>query len=156
MSTSDETATRLSLNGEMTLLETRGPLRIWRIEPTSRAIPNALVSVELGSVTASYERLSNEHHRFSVDVTDQTAVGIAIAYSPRWKLTVDGRSIAPEAYSDGRIKFALAPGHHDIRLDYATDWRTIVGGIVSILSLIYAARILFFWPRSKINGASPA
>jgi hypothetical protein len=156
VSTSAETATRLGLSQEMTLLETHGPLRIWQINAASRAVPRALVSVEQGSVNASYERRSNEHHQFSVDVTEHTAVGIAIADSPRWKLTVDGHSVALARYSDGRIKLELDAGRHNIRLDYGTDWRTIVGGIVSILSLIYAARILWWMPRQKISDATPA
>ena len=143
VSTSDETATRLSAARDLTLLATQGPLRIWQVEPTNRVIPRALVSVELGSLTASYEQRSNEHHRFAVDVTEPTPVGIAIAHSPRWELTVDGRSVTPEVYSDGRIKLMLEAGHHDIRLDYATDWRTVVGGAVSLIALALAASVLW-------------
>ena len=152
VSTSDDTATRLSASRDLTLLATRGPLRIWQVEQTSRAIPSALVSVELGSLSATYDRVSNEHHRFAVDVSERTPVGIAIAHSPRWKLTIDGRSVTPEVYSDGRIKLMLDAGHHDIRLDYARDWRTVLGGAVSLIALVLAATVLWRTRRSRPYG----
>ena len=31
----------------------------------------------------------------------------------------------PQTYCDGRIKFELDAGHHEIQLDYGTDWRTV-------------------------------
>ncbi|MEO8696627.1 MAG: hypothetical protein ABI658_24155 [Acidimicrobiales bacterium] len=156
VSTSEETALRLAQNSDLTLLETRGPLRIWQTMVTDRIDPRALLSADTGTLAASYERKSNEHHRFVVDVSARTTVGIAIAYSPRWKLTVDGRTVTPQVYGDGRLKLELDAGHHDIGLDYRTDWRTIGGAIVSLIALVLALRVLWLTRRQKINDAMPA
>jgi hypothetical protein len=156
VSTSDETAARLGQSDDLTLLETYGPLRIWQTKATDRVHPRELLSVDAGTLEGSYERKSNEHHRFVVDVSARTTVGIAIAYSPRWQLTVDGRAVTPQSYGDGRIKLELDTGHHEIRLDYGTDWRTIVGGLVSLAALVLALTVLWRTRRQKINDAMPA
>jgi hypothetical protein len=156
VSTSDETALRLAQNSNLTLLETRGPLRIWQTKVTDRVDPRALLAVDTGALTASYERKSNEHPRVVVDVSARTTVGIAIAYSPRWKVTVDGRTVTPQVYGDGRLKLELDAGHHDIGLDYRTDWRTVAGAIMSLAALVLAFRVLWLTRRQKINEAMPA
>ena len=156
VSTSDDTASKLALSGQLTLLEVRGTVRIWGVSATDNADPSALVSAESGTLTASYERLSNEHHRFTVDVSEATPIGIAIAYSPRWKVTVDGQSVAPGSYTDGRIRLELTPGQHEIYLDYGTDWRTIVGGVVSVITLFFALRLLLRTRRQKNSDVMPA
>lgn len=156
VSTSEETAARLAQSGGVTLLETRGPLRIWQTNVTDRIDPRALLSVDSGTLAASYERKSNEHHRFVVDVSARTTVGIAVAYSPRWKLTVDGRAVTPQAYGDGRLKLELDAGRHDIGLDYGTDSRTVAGGVVSIVALALAFRVLWLTRRQKNSDARPA
>ena len=114
------------------------------------------MSVDVGTLEASYERKSNEHHRFVADVSARTTVGIAIAYSPRWQLTIDGRAVTPQSYSDGRIKLELDAGRHEIELDYGTDWRTVVGGLVSLAALVLALTVLWRTRRQKINDAMPA
>jgi len=149
VSTSDEVAARLSQSDDLTLLETRGPLRIWQTKATDRVDPRALLSVDNGTLEASYERRSNEHHRFVVDVSARTTVGIAIAYSPRWKVTVDGRTVTPQVYGDGRLGLELDAGRHEIGLDYRTDWRTVAGGIVSLAALVLALRVLWRTRRSR-------
>lgn len=156
VSTSDETAQRLEQSGDVTLLESRGPLRIWQTKATDKVDPRALLSVDNGTLEASYERQSNEHHRFVANVSAPTTVGIAIAYSPRWQLTVDGRALTPQSYGDGRIKFELDAGRHEIRLDYGTDWRTVVGGLVSLAALLLALSVLWRTRRQKIRDAIPA
>ena len=156
VSTSDDAALRLRQSDGLTLVETHGSLRIWQTSATDRADPRALLSVDAGTLEASYERQSNEHHRFVANVSGRTTVGIAIAYSPRWQLTIDGRSVTPTAYGDGRIKFELDAGRHDIRLDYGTDWRTVVGALVSIPALALALTVLWRTRRQKINDAIPA
>ena len=156
VSTSDDAALRLRQSDGLTLVETHGSLRIWQTSATDRVDPRALLSVDAGTLEASYERQSNEHHRFVANVSERTTVGIAIAYSPRWQLTIDGRSATPTAYGDGRIKFELDAGRHDIRLDYGTDWRTVVGALVSIPALVLALTVLWRTRRQKINDVMPA
>ena len=156
VSTSDEAAARLTQTGDLTLLESHGPLRIWQIEATDRVDPRTLLSVDAGTLEASYERRSNEHHRFVANVSARTTVGIAIAYSPRWQLTVDGRAVTPHAYGDGRIMFELDAGRHDIRLDYGTEWRTVVGGLVSLAVIVLSVTVVGRTRLQKINDATPA
>ena len=86
-----------------------------------------------------------------MDVSARTTIGIAIADSPRWELTVDGKSVTPQVYGDGRIKLELEAGHHDIRLDYGTDWRTVAGGFVSLAALVLALGILWRTRRSTTS-----
>ncbi len=156
VTTSDETALRLTQNAELTLVEERRPVRIWAVAATERADPRALVSVDGGTLAATYERRSNEHHRFAVDVSQTVNATIAIAYSPRWNLTVDGRAVEPTPLFDGRMQFELTAGHHEIVLDYGRDWRTIVGGVVSTIAFVGAMSMLWRTRRQKINDASPA
>jgi hypothetical protein len=156
VTTSEETALRLTETGGLSLLEVHRPLRIWQVEATERADPRALLSVEGGTLTASYERRSNEHHRFVVDVSQAVTVSVAIAYSPRWDLTVDGRSAPPRQGGDGRLQFDLAAGHHEIELDYGLDWRTVVGAVVSGAALVLAVIVMWRTRRQKISDDSPA
>jgi hypothetical protein len=166
VTTSDETARRFTQIGELTLLEAHGPLRIWEVEATERDDPRSLLSVDSGTLTATYERRSNEHHRFAIDVSQPTTVTIAIAYSPRWDLTVDGRSVSPERSRDGRMQFELPAGRHDVVLDYGLDWRTVIGGVVSVLAFVAAVVVLWrtrrpghrTWrgePRTEVSDAGP-
>ena len=156
VTTSDETALRLTRTAELTLVEERRPVRIWAVGATERADPRALLSVDGGTLGATYERRSNEHHRFVVDVSQTSNVAVAIAYSPRWNLTVDGRSVEPTPLFDGRMQFELTAGHHEIALDYGRDWRTVVGAVVSAIALVGAMSVLWRTRRQKINDASPA
>ena len=162
VTTSDESALRLTQiaeltrNTELTLVEERRPVRIWSVAATERADPRTLLSVDGGTLTATYERRSNEHHRFVAEVSQTVNAAVAIAYSPRWKLTIDGRSVEPTPLFDGRMQFELTAGRHEIVLDYGRDWRTVVGGVVSLIAFAGAMAILWRTRRQKINDASPA
>ena len=156
VTTSDETALRFTQTGELSLLEVRRPLRIWAVNSTERADPRALLSVDGGTLGATYERRSNEHHRFVVDVSQTTNVSVAIAYSPRWNLTIDGRSVEPERLFDGRMKFELPAGRHEVVLDYGRDWRTVVGAVVSTVAFVVSILLIWRTRRQKISDATPA
>ena len=71
-------------------------------------------------------------------------------------MTVDGHSVVPGSYSDGRIRLELTPGQHEIHLDYGTDWRTIIGGVVTVITMFFALRLLWRTRRQKNSEVMPA
>ena len=70
VTTSDEAAVRLVQNGELTLLETRGPLRIWQTKATERIDPLALV---VGRRRARSRPAMNDD-RTSITVSSSTSL----------------------------------------------------------------------------------
>jgi hypothetical protein len=155
VTTSEETALRLTRNEELELVEVNGPLRIWAVEANERADPRSLLAVDGGTMRATYDRRSNEHHRFTVEVSQDVSVTMAIAYSPRWNLAIDGKSAKLIRAGDGRMQFDLPAGNHEVVLDYGLDWRTIVGGVISVPTLAGAGLILWRTRRRPHGDERP-
>src|SRR5207302_11449165 len=67
--------------------------------------------------------------------THATTATIALAWSPKWHASVDGRSVPLEPSADQLLTLALPAGTHRLALDFRPDAWDRLGVAVSALTL---------------------
>jgi hypothetical protein len=77
-----------------------------------------------------------ERERFEVDFAahDQTQIEVALAWSPRWRGTLDGTPVILAPTADGLIRFPSPPGEHHLALSYHLDFWHYLGLAISVFS----------------------
>ena len=147
------TRQRLAADAGLRVAREIGPITIWEVLNDDQYAPAALLAIENGTLSATYEAVSNELHRFTVELSDETPVGIAIGASPRWRVQVDGRAVSATRYDDGRLRVVLPAGRHEITVEYAPDWRTFAGMALALVALVTFA---WLWRRDRRAATTPA
>lgn len=115
-----------------------GDLTLFKLRPDSRR-PDAGSLVSFASIegAASYRRASNEEHSFVLSVPEKTTARLAIAYSPRWQLTIDDRRAPVRATEEGVIEFEVEAGERRAELRYERDPWTLVGALISVVVVVF-------------------
>jgi hypothetical protein len=116
------TAAALVDSGRFTAVWESPPLAVLALVPTAgRPPPASLLSTPGTSGRAALTRSDPEHLRLTTDTAAATTASMAVAWSPQWHLSVDGRSHRLTANADGLLAFVLPAGHHAVALDYRSD-----------------------------------
>lgn len=112
---------------------------VWATSEPRTSVAERL-TVETGSAAVLSERDAPTAYRVVVDVAQPTQVRVNTYYFPGWTLTVDG---APQPLqfgsADGLMRFALAPGRHDVAIAFID---TPVRARARALSLLSLAALL--------------
>lgn len=101
-----------------------GAFAILEVQGASGQPPPATgVSFPDGAGSARRLRSEREHLAFEVEPDRDATAEIAVAWSPRWRATVDGRAVAIDQTSEGLMRVAVERGPQRVVLRHApTVW----------------------------------
>ncbi|MDQ1398044.1 MAG: hypothetical protein QOG64_3303 [Acidimicrobiaceae bacterium] len=147
------TAATLAGSGRFTTVWQSPPLAVLALDPLpGQPPPASLLSTLRGDAAAaptgagpgpdsgtdhgSGPGTDPEHLRLTVDSTVATTASMAVAWSPKWQLRIDGRRRPLHANADGLLTLALPAGHHLLALDYRADPWDRLGIALSALTIL--------------------
>jgi hypothetical protein len=89
-----------------------------------------------------------EHKIITTNCPVNSLVRYHLAYFPRWKISVNGKSIPAAQDADGLLESPLPGGVNRIEISFATPAAEIWGTVCSFLSLMVCAGLAFILPRT--------
>ncbi|HMF04689.1 MAG TPA: hypothetical protein VKH17_07740, partial [Acidimicrobiia bacterium] len=112
------------------------PIAIFAVRPRSgQPEPASLVTTDAPS-TARLRRADPERLRIDVDASRAMRADIAVAWSPKWHATLDGRPVRIGHTRNGLITMHVPAGASTVALTYEPDAWDRMGVVVSALTLV--------------------
>jgi hypothetical protein len=100
--------------------------------------------------TILVERWTAAEKRLRVTAIAPMRVALRALNYPAWRVEVNGARVTPENNGDtAQMVVAVPAGASEITVVFARTWDRTVGGVVSILSILFAAAL--FPPRRRRN-----
>ena len=128
-----DTAFRLAESGRFTLLWQSPPLAVLAVAPIAgHPAPASQLATE-DPASARLERGSAEHLTIVTDAPAATAASAAVAWSPKWHLRIDGRSVPLHRDQHNLLAFTVPAGHHLLDLGYHADGWDRLGLLISLV-----------------------
>jgi hypothetical protein len=99
--------------------------------------------------TILVERWSAAEKRLHVTALAPARVALRVLNYPAWRVEVNGARVTPENNGDtAQMVVAVPPGASEVSVVFGRTWDRTVGGVVSMLSILFAAAI--FPPRRRV------
>lgn len=133
---SDAAADQITGSSRFTTVWRESPLAIFAISPAvGQPQPATLIT---GDGPLSAELLDADPERLAFQVTSSQPVRaqVALAWSPKWHATVDGRSVRVQRTDQGVALVALPQGNHRLVLTFRQDIWDRLGALVSLASVV--------------------
>lgn len=131
----DALADHLAASDRFELVWREPPVAIFALHPRpGQPDPASLVATD-APASARIRRADPERLRISVDAAQSTDATVAVAWSPKWHATVDGRAVSLDRTADGLIALRLPAGTSTLELAYRPDAWDRVGVAVSALTV---------------------
>ena len=127
-----------------------GTIVIYELVRPPDAIPGS------ADLTGRLLESTPEHLRVTLDPDHPTTATLALAWSPKWHATIDGRTIPVERTPDGLITLTLPRGRLTLDLTYEPDGWDRVGVALSFLTLAAMAAWTFIAVRKRRRGLGAA
>ncbi len=104
------------------------------------------------STSCNISKITSSHLIASADIAEtEDYLVFTIPYEDDWIVKVDGKKVKPVKVMNALMAVRLTPGNHEIDLKYIPTG-LIVGGPISILSLIATFCVVFAQFRKKPQG----
>nr|MDQ6910573.1 hypothetical protein [Actinomycetota bacterium] len=150
VATSHEQVTALAASPRFRPVWSAGTMTILSVGDAKRTVP---VTTEGPSTTVVAET-SASHLVLDVDTAQPTTATIALAWSPKWHGTVNGRAVELMRTSDGLVAVALRQGTNRVDLRFAHDGWDVAGLAISLLVVLGGAGIIARrWRKQSGAGA---
>ncbi|MDP9452121.1 MAG: YfhO family protein [Actinomycetota bacterium] len=115
------------------------PLAILALEaPPGQPPPSSLLATALPA-RARLVQAEAEHLVIEVATTVPTPATVALGWSPKWHVRLDGRPVPLGRTLDGLVSLALPAGEHTLVLDFRPDLWDRLGLALSLASALGAA-----------------
>jgi len=135
----DALADHLASSPRFELVWRDSPIAIFAVRPrTGRPDPASLVTTDAPS-TARLRRADPERLRIDVNASRATRAVIAVAWSPKWHATLDGRPVRIRHTGIDLITMRVPAGASTVTLAYEPDVWDRVGVVVSAITLVVLA-----------------
>jgi hypothetical protein len=137
--------------------------RVWHDDPLAilevvgadgQPEPEALLTAPGISLDARVAAAGAEHLEIEYDAEHRALAELALAWSPKWHATVDGRDVPLARGTDGFIQLEIPGGEHRLVLDYAPDGWDRAGLALSVATA--AALVVFAVSRWRRAVAARA
>ncbi|MDQ1403005.1 MAG: hypothetical protein QOG03_1321, partial [Actinomycetota bacterium] len=113
----------------------RGSLAIFRVLPDEgQPPPAALVTTPDGPLEGRVISARPDHLRIAVDASTASTLNVAVARSPKWHLSVNGRAQPAGHSPEGMLTASVGPGRSVLDLAFRPDRWDGAGVVVSALS----------------------
>lgn len=113
-----------------------GSMRVLEILPKIGQPPPAMLVQAKRPVAASAIHDEPDHYSFSVTTKEAGPVTIGVAWSPKWRVLVNGQPAAFEPSEDRIMQVDVPAGNSEIDLQYGTDVWDLIGRTISLLSIV--------------------
>jgi hypothetical protein len=110
--------------------------------PAVPVIGQPRVSVLSGQAETQINQWGSYNRIFTVKAEKASTVRIRTYYYPAWHLQVNQKPHPISMSSDGTMELKLEPGIYMVELDYQWTQAFILGGVLSVLSLV---ALSLFW-----------
>lgn len=153
VTTSDELTDRLASSPRYLVVWRSSPMAILAVQPEGEHPPPTSLLGTDAPAGARLSRTEPEDVRIEANVSEATAATIALAWSPKWHATVNGRRVRLHANHDGLLALHLPKGRSRIELRYEPDSWDRLGIALSAGTLVaLGARAAFGVRRRRIVG----
>jgi hypothetical protein len=122
---------------------------IYPLSQASEIIPLAPFSLEPSRGRVASQRIESNAYAVQVEVERESFLMVKATYHPNWRATVDGEPAGTVMLMPSYVGVKVAPGTHDVRLEYRSrTWRPILG-LAGLLVLALIA--LVEWRRERLS-----
>ncbi len=122
------------------------------VAPTGQPEPGAGISANGTPLEATRRRDDPEHLHFVVTASAATPGTVALAWSPKWQASVNGRAVAVKRTTDGLVTVDLPAGESHVDLSYGSDGWDAIGRLVSVATFILAIALVVRDRRTRRLG----
>jgi hypothetical protein len=131
----------------------QSPIAIFAVGPRpDHPDPASQIATE-APATARLRRADPERLWIDVDANRATRADVAVAWSPKWHGTVDGRPVRLDRASSGLIAVRLPAGSSTLELTYEPDTWDRVGVAISALTVVVLLAVGARWWRRRRREA---
>jgi hypothetical protein len=135
VATSDGFVGRLTRSARFQPVWTSPPLTILALQPAPGSpAPASLVST-VEPASARLTRADAEHLGFEIEAPERTGVTLALAWSPKWHVRLNGAPIRIGQSRDGLVDLTVPAGRSTLRLDYRNDIWDRLGVAVTLATV---------------------
>lgn len=151
--TDDLANTRLG-SDRLQLVWRESPIAIFAVRSRAgQPDPASLIETD-APATARLARSDPERLRIDVDATRAVRARVAVAWSPKWHATVDGRAVRLVQTDGGLMNVRLPAGASTLELSYEPDVWDRIGVVISALALVVLAILGVLWWRARTRRAT--
>ncbi len=112
------------------------PIAIFAVLPsTGQPAPAALITAQ-ATLSAKLVAGGPQHDVIDVDATVATQASLAIAWSPKWHASIDGKAVPLTESPEGLLQVALPAGPHRLEVRFQRDLADYVGLAISLAALL--------------------
>ncbi|MEA5533420.1 6-pyruvoyl-tetrahydropterin synthase-related protein [Crocosphaera sp. XPORK-15E] len=115
-----------------------------RPSPPTPVMGQPRISLINGQAEIQIDQWSSYERIFKITAAEASTIRVRTYYYPAWHLYLDQKPHPIVMADDGTIKFQLEPGVYQVHLRYQRTPAFILGGILSILSIILLIIFGFF------------
>jgi hypothetical protein len=152
VTTSTGAFAHLAASARFTVSWSEPPLAILAVAPRpGHPEPASLLATD-GPGQAQILHAGSQNLTLTAEVPAPTAATIAVAWSPNWRATVDGRHLTLRRGAHGLVALALPAGRHTIRMRYGSDGWDRLGLLLSLATLM---GLLGWWRRRRRRARPP-
>ncbi len=146
---SEEGARHVGASSRFTQVWRDPPLAIFQVwgrpgQPHPAALLTANVPVRARVRSAAAEALT-----IDFEASQRGRAAVAVAWSPKWHATIDGRPADLIRGKDSLLEFNMPSGTHRLELRFRRDIWDHLGLAISVLTALGGAVWLILWSRSR-------
>jgi hypothetical protein len=132
------------------------PIAIFTVLPSPGQPPPAELITAQAPLSAKLVAGGPEHDVIDVDVPVATQASLAIAWSPKWHASIDGKAVPLTESPEGLLQLALPAGPHRLELTFQRDLADYVGMAISLASLLgLLAYVATRWRARRAGPQGP-
>ncbi|MGH9279841.1 MAG: hypothetical protein ACRD12_17295 [Acidimicrobiales bacterium] len=151
---SDEAASAMSGSSRFALVWSSPPLAIFEVLPKPDQPPPAALLTADGPLSAQITRAEPEAVRIQFDAARTGVADVAIAWSPKWHATLDGRPVPIRRGPQGLIQVGMPAGSHQLALTFRPDLWDYLGVLVTLATAIGLGVVTYRYVRNRRRSAS--
>jgi hypothetical protein len=114
-------------------------MAILQVRPSEEVPDPAALVAFPGGAQGSRARVTDmdsQHADVEIDSTRATAVSLAVAWSTKWHVTVNGTEVPPRRTDEGLLRVGVPAGVSRVAIAYGDDRWDLLGRAVSLLTLL--------------------
>jgi len=128
------------------------PIAIFAVSPSPGQPPPAELITALAPLSAKLVAGGPENDEIDVDAPVATQAALAIAWSPKWHASLDGKTVRLTESPAGLLQLALPAGPDRLEVTFQRDLADYVGMSISLATLLGLAAYLASRWRSRRAG----
>jgi len=135
------------------------PIAIFAVLPDPGQPPPAELITAQSPLSAKLVAGGAEHDVIDVDAPTDTQASLAIAWSPKWHASLDGKAVPLRESPEGLLQVAIPAGRHRLEVRFQRDLADYEGLAISLATLLgLVAYLARRWGgrRASSQRASPA